>query len=151
MATGAFTLFDKAKKKLSDGTIDLDSHSFRVVLCGSSQSLTAPFVGASGIARYSDLTAELASVNGYTLTGVALTNVTWVEASGVVTWNADDAVWTLTLPVTYKYGVIYDNSSANKDLLGFFDADTSSAAASVTPAAGVHTLVWDAAGIFTAS
>ena len=35
MAAGAWTLFHGAKEKLCDGTIDLDTHSFKVALLTS--------------------------------------------------------------------------------------------------------------------
>src|SRR5688572_26439340 len=96
MAVGNFTLFNKAKKKLGDGTIDLDTHSFLVILCGSSQALAANFAGASTDCRYADLTGELSTANGYTQKNKALGSVTWNESSGTVTFDAADTAWTLT-------------------------------------------------------
>lgn len=152
MAVGAFTLFNKAKKKLGDGTIDLDSHTFLVVLCGSAQSLSASFTGSSGDCRYADLTAELATANGYTQKNKALASVTWNESGGTVTFDAADVSWTLTgAGITYKYAVIVDDTATNEDLLGFFDADNASGSATVSPSAGTHTITWNASGIFTAA
>lgn len=150
MAVVAFTLFNKAKKKLGDGTIDLDTHAFKVALCTSSQSITAAFAGASTDARYADLTAELTTAAGYTAGGASLASVTWVETSGTVTFDAADTAWTLTgAGVTYKYQVVYDNTSTNKDLLGYVDVDGSGG--SISPTAGTHTIVWNASGIFSAA
>lgn len=150
MAVVAFTLFNLAKKKLGAGTIILNSHTFKVALCTSSQSITAAFVGSSTDCRYADLTAELSTANGYTAGGATLGSVTWNESSGTVTFDAADVAWTLTSTgITYKYQVVYDNTSTNKDLLGYVDVDGSGG--SISPTAGTHTIVWNASGIFTAA
>lgn len=152
MAITNFTLFNKAKKKLGDGTIDLDTHTFKVMLCGSGQSLSAAFAGTSTDCRKADLTAELSTANGYTAGGATLGSVTWNESSGTVTFDAADVSWTLTgAGVTYKYVVIYDDTATNKDLLGFFDVDDSSGSATTSPTAGTHSVLWNASGLFTAA
>jgi len=147
-----FVLFNKAKKKLGDGTIDLDTHSFKVALCGSSQTLTAAFTGSSTDCRYADLTGQLSTANGYTSGGAALGSVTWNESGGVVTFDAADTSWTLTSTgITYKYVVVYDDTSANKDLLGYVDADNTSTSTTISPTAGAHTITWNASGLFSAA
>lgn len=152
MAVTVFTLFNKAKKKLGDGTIDLDTHAFKVMLCNASQSITAAFAGTSTDARKADLTGELTTANGYTAAGVALGSITWNEASGTVTFDAADTSWTLTgAGITYKYAVIYDDTATNDDLLGFVNMDDSSGSATISPAAGTHSIVWNASGIFSAA
>ena len=149
MAAGAFTLFNIAKKKLADGTFDLDTQTFKAALCTSSQVLGATFAGASTDCRYADLTGELTTANGYTAGGVTLASVTWTRSTGTVTFDANDAAWTLTgAGVTYKYVVIYADNT-NDDLLGFVDADTGGG--SISPAAGSHTIQWNASGLFTLS
>lgn len=152
MAVGNFTLFNIAKKKLGDGTIDLDTHTFKIALCGSSQSIDATFAGTSTDARYADLTAQLSTANGYTSGGATLASVTWTRSTGTVTFDAADVSWTLTgAGITYKYGVVYDDTATNKDLLGFFDADNSSGSATTSPTAGTHTITWNASGLFSAT
>lgn len=152
MAVTVFTLFNKAKKKLGDGTIDLDTHTFKVMLCGSSQSIAANFAGTSTDCRKADLTGELSTANGYTAAGVSLGSVTWNESSGTVTWDAADTSWTLTgAGITYKYAVVYDDTATNKDLLGFVNMDDSGGSATISPAAGTHSIVWNASGIFSAA
>lgn len=148
MAAGVITLFNIAKEKLADGTFDLDSQTFKVVLCDSSQALSASFAGTSTDCRYADLTGELSTANGYTAGGLTLTT-TWTRSSGTMTFDADDAAWTLTgAGITYKYAVIYADNT-NDDLLCFFDVDTGGG--SISPSAGAHTLQWNASGLFTLS
>ncbi len=147
MAAGNFTVFDKALKKIADGTMDLDSHSFKICVCTNSQALTAAFIGGSGAARYADLTGEAADNGSYVAGGETLTGVTWTLAGGVATFDADDANWT-GCTMTVKYGVVYDDSAANKDLLGFVDLDTL-AAGGIVVSAGDLTIMWNSAGLFT--
>lgn len=150
MAITTFTVFNKARKKLGDGTIDLDTHTFKVMLCGSSQSIAANFAGTSTDCRKADLTGELSTANGYTAAGATLGSVTWTESSGVITFDAADTAWTLTgAGITYKYIIIYDDTATNDDLLGFVNVDDSGGSATISPAAGVHTVTWNASGLFS--
>lgn len=75
MAAGTPTLFIPAKKKLLTAGFNLTSDALKAVLTTSAQALVAGFVGASGDARYADLTAEVANGNGYTTGGQALAGV----------------------------------------------------------------------------
>lgn len=136
MAAGPWTVFNKALVKPFDGTVDLDTHAFKCVLLGSAQALDATFVGASGNARYADLTAELATANGYTNGGLALAGISITSpATATRSWNATDLSWTLTGSLTVKYAAIFDDTLANKDLLCFCDFNPGGAAviASVSP------------------
>lgn len=134
MPVGAWTLFNKGELKFTQGLIDLDSHNFKLALCGSTQALGRTFTGSSTDCRYSDLTDELATANGYTAGGLLLSGVSLSQAANVVTWLATDASWTLTGSLVFKYGVIYDDSNANKDLFCFFDANDTSGSSTVTAA-----------------
>jgi hypothetical protein len=136
VAAGPWTIFNKALTKFFDGTEDLDSHAFKAVLLGSAQALDATFVGASGNAQYSDLTAELATANGYTNGGLSLAGISISSPlANTRSWNATDLSWTLTGSLTVKYAAIFDNTNANKDLLCFCDFNPGGAAvlASVSP------------------
>lgn len=118
MAT--FTLFDEFLKHLGDGTIDLDTHSFRAML-----SNVAPSQSANSIKA--DIT-EIAAGNGYVATGVALTGVTWLETaggSGIWRFTAADPSWTASggAIATHRYLVIYDDTptSPADPLVGYAD------------------------------
>lgn len=149
MAAGAFTVFNLARPKLANGTLDLDSNTFKMALTTSSQAIAANFSGSSGDCRYADLTNEVANGNGYTTGGVTLSGVTWSGSSGTVTFDCTDPTWTLTNTITFKYGIIYASSVTNSPLLCFFDADTGGG--SVSPLAGTLTVQVNASGIFTLS
>lgn len=146
MAAGIVTVLDLALPKIS-GVIALGSDQLKVALCGDGQALTASFAGGSGDARYADLTDELPNGAGYTTGGFDLTGVTWDEAGGVATLDADDLT-VADLTATVKYAVIYDDDAANKDILGFFDLDTGTPAG-VPVAGGDLVLGWNANGLFT--
>lgn len=144
MAAGAFFIFNIAKKKIGDGTFDLDTHTFKMALSTATQSLDATFAGSSTDARYADLTNEVANGNGYTTGGKTLT-ATWVRATGTITWDVDDQAWTAST-FTAKYAVIYDNTSTNKDLLAACELESGS---TVTVTAGTLTVTINASGVFT--
>ena len=119
--------------------LNLGTDAFQAVLTTSAQALTAAFTGTSGAARYSDLTSELATANGYTAGGAALTSVTFTETSGILTWNSANITWTLTGSITFKYMALYDNTAGTKDLVSYCDFDTSGG--SITPTSGPLVMV----------
>lgn len=125
MATqGPFTVFDWALLKMDSGAFDLDSHTFKAVLLGSAQAISRSFVGASGDCRYADLTAELATANGYTAGGLALTPSLTRPSASVVKWAPANWFWSPTgAGLTFKYLAIYDDTDANDSLLCFCDMD----------------------------
>lgn len=133
MAGGAFTWFDAAIDKIAKNVIRLDTGNFRAILCASAQAIDPTFVGASGNCQYSDLTAQLATANGYTIGGVPLVSPVFSRAAGVVKFTADAYAWTLTGGLTYKYGIIFCDNALD-DLLCFYDAETGGGSA--TPTAG---------------
>lgn len=124
---GPWAFFNLAKPKLFNGggLITPGSDTFKVALTTSSQSLTAAFAGTSTDARYSDLTAELATANGYTNGGLTLTSVTFTLSSATITWNCATMSWPITGGgITFKYAVLYDNTTTHKDLVAYTDFDT---------------------------
>lgn len=149
MAAGNFTLLNIAKKKILDGsTIDLDGHTFKLALTLTAQSIDATFAGSSTDARYADLTQEAANGAGYTTGGTALTSVTLTRSTGTITFDAADVTFT-SLTKTFKYGVVYDDTATNKDILGFVDFDTTPG--SVTVSGSNFVVQWNASGLFTAA
>lgn len=145
---GAYTILNLAKLKAMNGTVNLSSDTFHIVLCNSSQVLSAAFLGASNNAQYSDLTGELSTANGYTVGGIVVPSTSLSQAAGVVTFNAGNPTWTLTGGgVTFKYAVIVDWTAANKDIMFYCDMDTSGG--TVSPVAGSLQIQTSASGIET--
>ena len=118
MAT--FTFFDEFKKYLADGTIDLDTHTFKAML-----SNTAPTTATNTVKA--DIT-EISAGNGYTAGGTALTSVTWSETgagTGIWQWTAADISWTASggSIAAFRYVIIYDDTptSPADPLVGLWD------------------------------
>ena len=143
MAAGAWQVFRRAKTKLSNGLFDLDTNTFKMMLCTDAQSLTDDFAGTSTDCRYADLTAEVASGGGYTTAGKTL-SPTWTRSGATVTFDVDDQAWTSST-LTAKYAVIYADNT-NDDLLCFCELDT---VTSVSTVAGTLTVTINASGVFT--
>lgn len=140
---GTFTFFDEFKRYLGDGTIDLDTHTFKVML-----SNTAPVPGTNTIK--SDIT-EIAAANGYSAAGGTLTAVTWLETgagTGIWRFTSADFTWTASGGSfgALRYFVVYDDtpSSPLKPLVGYTDYGSS-----ITITDG-NSLLWDVgtSGIF---
>lgn len=119
MAT--FTFFHEFKKYLGDGTIDLDTHTFKAVLTN-----TAPTAATDD--QLADIT-QIANGNGYLTGGVALASVTWTETGaglGVWRWNAADFTWTASGGSIgpFRYVIFYDDTAAGDELVGYLDYGT---------------------------
>lgn len=144
--TAAWTFFDECKGYLADGTIDLNSHTFKAML-----SNVAPTPGTNTVKA--DIT-EIANGNGYTAGGQALANVTWAEtAGGSAIWmfDADDFSWTASGGSigTFRYIVVYDDtpSSPADPLVGYWDYGS---ALTITDG-NLFVLAVNASGIFRLS
>lgn len=148
MAAGTFTILNKAKQKLVDGTMDLDSHTFNAALATNAWSPSATYVGTSTNAQYSDVgAAEVANGNGYTTGGKALTGVALSTATGTVTWTSSAPSWSAST-FSAKYLIIYDFTATNKDILGYMDLETT-VGTGVSPSNGTLTVNPNASGWFT--
>lgn len=105
MAAGNWIMYDSAREYIGDGTIDLDTHTFIVLLTSSSYTPSA-----STHTAIADITNEL-SGNGYsryTLTP------TWTKSSSTVTWDSDDATFTASGgSIVARYAVIFDDTTTS--------------------------------------
>jgi hypothetical protein len=114
MAT--FVLFDEFAKFLGDGTIDLDSHTFKAALTN-----TAPTQDTDD--TLSDIT-QIGATGGYAV--VTLTTVTWAETgagTGIWRFDCDNISWTASGAAidTNRYMVVYDDTAASDQLVGYVD------------------------------
>jgi hypothetical protein len=117
-------LFHEFGKYLGDGTIDLDTHTFKGML-----SNTAPTQGTNTVKA--DIT-EISAGNGYSAGGATLGSVTWAETgSGTGVWRFDSADIAFTASggaiATHRYLVIYDDTptSPADPLVGYVDRGSS--------------------------
>ena len=91
MAASGFTLYNLAKKKLCDGTLDLDTDVFIAVLLQAASNAETATLGT-----YGSLTSEVANGNGYTTGGKSLTSITWAEGASAGEYRFDAADFTQT-------------------------------------------------------
>lgn len=142
MAAGTWTFTNNAKKKLLDGTFDLDTDTFKMALFTSSSDIGASSTSYAGVSN------EVSNANGYSTGGVSLGSLTLSGTSTITVDNATDAVWTASgAGITARYAVIYENGG---DVLCYCLLD--STPADVTATAGnTLTVAFNASGIFTLS
>jgi hypothetical protein len=98
-------IYTSFKRRLGDGTFDLDADTFKCAL------LTASHTPSAAHTVFADLTGEV-SGTGYTAGGTTLTNVTWTTAGTTAVLDADDPAWT-GATVTARYAVVYKSGTAN--------------------------------------
>lgn len=78
--------------------------------------------GAGGAQNYS--TNEVAAGGTYTAGGFTLTGNTVTQATNVVSLNTTSPIsWAANgaNPTNARWGIVYDNTTANKEVLGFID------------------------------
>jgi hypothetical protein len=151
MAAGNFILYSNALEGLLDGTIDLDTDDFRLVL------VTSSYTPAQNTdAAWSTIsTNEVANGSGYTTHGKALT-VTLSRTDNVVTLDCDDQTWSSS-SITAKYAVIVRDADGNGALaagdlpVAFVNLDTGGGSVSSTSADFVVTINANGVATFTAA
>lgn len=140
----SITFYQSFREYIADGTIDLDTHTFKVLLTSSSYTPSA-----STHSVKTDVTNELSTANGYTSGGATLGSVTWTRSGGTVTFDAADTTWTASGgSIVARYAVIYDDTAASDELVAYILLDTTPADVTTTTG-NTLTLAWNASGIFT--
>lgn len=143
----SITFYQSFREYIADGTIDLDTDTFKVTLHTSTYS-----PNASTHTVYADLTNELSTASGYTNGGATLASVTWTRSGGTVTFDAADTTWNASGgTITARYAVIRKDGTANaivSPLVAYILLDTTPADVAVTTG-NTLTLAWNASGIFT--
>jgi len=93
MAAQAWSVYNTAKKKIGNGTLDLSATVFRISLYKSSSSFATLSLSVIG-----SVSNELTEANGYSSSGQALANEEWTvgASAGQYKFDADDVVWTAT-------------------------------------------------------
>lgn len=141
--TASISFYNSFREYIADGTIDLDTHTFKVMLVSSSYTFSASHTVKA------DITNELSTANGYTAGGATLGSVTWGHSGGTATFDAADTVWTASGgSITARRAVIYDDTASNDELVASVLLDTTPADVTATDG-NTLTLQWNASGIFT--
>lgn len=126
MAGGVLTLYNHVAERIGDGGFDMDTNTFNIVL------LSSGYTPSLSHTVYADISAdEIATANGYTAGGAALTGVTWAQTGGVATFDSADQVWTASGgSITARYAALRQVSPDL--LLGYFLLDTAPADVTAT-------------------
>lgn len=144
MAADAMAVADGGLIRYVDGSLDADTDTIKLALFNSSFVTT--------VLTYST-TNELATQFGYTQGGETLTygGVTRLsETSSVVTFDADDEVWTAAGgSIVHRYGVMYTDDASDY-IWGYILADNAPADVTVTDG-NTLTYQWNASGVWTLS
>ena len=143
MAANAWVIYNNAKLKIHNSTVDLDADSIKCAL------FTSAYSPATTQTTYASIsTNEVASGNGYTTGGVTIAG-TVSEASGTVTFDVADPQWTATGgSIVCRYAVLYDSTIG--DLIAYSLLDNTPADVTVT-STNVLTLQINASGVYQAA
>ena len=147
MAASAFTVFKTAKGYIGDGTIDLDTDSFKIALFTSATALSAGI--ASTYTQLAGAATQVAAAGGYPTGGEALTGVDWTTgtSAGQHKFVCDNYVLTASSSqiVNIRYAVIYE--VGNDKLLAYcalstaqFTLATNNTLTVTMPTTGIFTL-----------
>jgi hypothetical protein len=146
-AAGKWKLYEQAKLDITNGLMDLDTHSFKINLYLSTSNCDT----LSGTTTLASLTDQVATNFGYTQDSKAVT-LTTANAGGTITVDeTTNPVWTASGgPITARFAVIYNDTHASKQALCVCLLDT--APADVTATDGnTFTITMNASGILTLS
>lgn len=142
MSASAFQFYNKAKKYIGNGTIQLGTAAFKMKLT-TSASNASTFT----LSTFASITNEIGTSGGYTTGGKALASMVWTTGASAkqMKFDADDLIWTATGgPLTnVKYGVI--GVSGGKALCW---SKLSTSQFTVT-AGNTLTVQFNASGVFT--
>ena len=143
MATGDVTVFEEITKALAEEKFNFTSDTLKLGLIDNTAAPTA----ADATPTWSDYSAnEVSTAGGYTANGETLTTVTWTEANGTATLDADnvslaqngsgftDAYW----------AIIYNDTNASDRAICFIELD-----GPVSEVAGPININFNASGILT--
>lgn len=111
----AFNKFNSFTLALGSKKFDLANDALKAILTNT--------VPVATMAVKGDLLGEVANGNGYTTGGVALVTTSFLQAAGVAKLILADKVITAAGGQIgpFRYVVIYDDTAANDDLIGWFD------------------------------
>lgn len=139
MAAGAWTFVNTGRTNLINGTFDTDTDSFKVALLQSTSNIS------TSSTTYAALTNEVASANGYTTGGIAVT-LTLAGTTTVTVDFATDPVWTASGgSITARFAVLYE---VGGNVVAYSLLD--STPADVTATTGnTLTVAASASGVFT--
>ena len=120
MAQGDGALYNEFKEELLLGNIDMDGHTFKVML------VTGYTPNIDSHNGYSDVSAQEESGTGYTAGGATLAGktVTKDTTNDRAKFDADDVTWTGLNVGTPSHAILYDDTHASKTLVAYWEVTT---------------------------
>lgn len=93
MSAQAFKIYNLAKKKIGNATLNLSATVFRMTLHQSASNAATLTLGV-----FASLTSEVTEANGYSSSGKPLTTEVWTVGASAKSYkfDFDDVVWTGT-------------------------------------------------------
>ena len=146
MAQGDLVVFNVGVLKALNGTINLETDTFKLGLVTNSvtpsASTASPCWGAGGSTNLA--TYQVTPGGNYATGGPTVGNTALAESSGTVTFDGDDIsiAQDASNPATARWGIVYSDTATNKDAFAYLDlggiTDLSAGAFLATlPAAGI--------------
>lgn len=150
MAAGTVTVFNQAKKYIGDGTVDLDTDTFKCAILSAGG--TAPLATTTNPRLEGALFTEVTDGGGTYVTGGATLTCTYLQSVGTITFDSStNPSWAADAlnPTDARYGLVYKVGTANgivNPALCFIDLGTT-----ISMVTNTLTINWHADGIFTVS
>ena len=118
----ALTLFEHFIEAMAHGKHNLASDTFKLALTN-----TAPTAGTDETFTPGSLHPPPAAVNGYTSGGETLSVTSATQTSGVLKFIVADETITASGGDIgpFRYGIVYNDTASNDDLVGFVDYGSS--------------------------
>lgn len=112
----ADVIFNKYQERIAKGEIDLLTHDIKCAL------MAVAYTPDKDSDNWADISANEASGSGYTAGGQLLTTKTMAEddVNDLAKFDSDNPSWP-TCTITAYYAVLYDDTHANKALIGAWD------------------------------
>ena len=143
MARGDFVLFEEFAENLGGGDHDFTVNTLKLGIVTNTLTPLAT-VAAPTWATYS--ANDVSALGGYVAGGITLTTVTYTEAAGVATLDADNVSLAQNAAgfTDGHWGILYNSTPVANPAIGFVDLG-----GPVSEAAGPIAINWNASGIFT--
>ncbi len=149
MAQGTVIMFQEALGSIGLGEFNLNTDLYKIGLITAVVTPTTSDADPGwAVARTTDYSANESTPGGnYTTGGADITN-TYSEAAGVATFDAADQAPYLAQhasnPSVVRWGILYNDTDADKKAIGFIDMGSSFDATT-----GDINITWNASGIIT--
>ena len=136
----ATVIYNSFKKKIMDGSIDLDTDTIKVALTSSAYTPDQDLHDF-----FDDITNEVTTSGTYAAGGATLTNkaVTADNTDNEGVFDADDVSWT-SATITARYAILYKSTgtAATSPLIAAIDFGSDQISTS-----GTFSITWNAEGI----